>query len=116
VLPVLYYLVEGAAERRAEYPKLPPSIVTRVLAIVGGVVLAAGAALTVIVVTGGLARTSPEGRLGAVGLAAGLLLLLAALIVWLVRSARNRRAHPIAQPAPDSPSAPVPEFAPSVDA
>jgi HAE1 family hydrophobic/amphiphilic exporter-1 len=116
VLPVLYYLVEGAAERRAEYPKLPASIVTRVLAIVGGVVLAAGAALTVIVVATGLARTSLEGRLGGVGLAVGLLLLLAALIVWLVRSARNRRAHPIAQPAPDAPSAPTPELAPSVDA
>ncbi|CAN5464038.1 efflux RND transporter permease subunit [soil metagenome] len=95
VLPVLYYLVEGAAERRAEYPKLPPSIVTRVLAIVGGVVLAAGAALTAIVVAGGLARTSLQGQLGGVGLALGLALLLAALIVWLVRSARNRRAHPI---------------------
>ena len=115
VLPVLYYLVEGAAERRAEYPKLPPSIVTRVLAIVGGVVLAAGAALTVVVVAGGVARTSVEGRLGSVGLAGGLLLLIAALVVWVVRSARNRRAHPIAQPAPDEPSAPA-ELAPSVDA
>ena len=95
VLPVLYYLVEGAAERRAGYPKLPPSIVTRVLAIVGGVVLAVGVALTVNVAVAGLARTSMEGRLGGLGLALGLLLMLAALVVWLVRSARNRRAHPI---------------------
>jgi HAE1 family hydrophobic/amphiphilic exporter-1 len=95
VLPVLYYLVEGAAERRAEYPKLPPSMVTRALAIVGGVVLAGGIALTVIAGVAGLARTSVQAQLGGVGLAAGALLLLAALIVWLVRSARNRRAHPL---------------------
>ena len=96
VLPVLYYLVEGAAERRAEYPKLPPSIVSRVLAIVGGVVLAGGLALTGVAAVSGLARTSMESRLGVIGSGLGLLLMLAALIVWLVRSARNRRAHPIA--------------------
>jgi HAE1 family hydrophobic/amphiphilic exporter-1 len=107
VLPVLYYLVEGAAERRAEYPKLPTSIVTRVLAIVGGVVLAGGVALTVIVAVTGLARTSMEGRLGGLGLALGLLLMLAALVVWLVRSARNRRAHPIAAEPPATPQEPT---------
>jgi len=115
VLPVLYYLVEGAAERRAEYPKLRPSIVTRVLAIVGGVVLAGGAALTVIVAVTGLARTSTEGRLGGLGLALGLLLMLAALIVWLVRSARNRRAHPIVAGPPATPQEPALAKTVSVD-
>ncbi|MEP6844080.1 MAG: efflux RND transporter permease subunit, partial [Pseudolysinimonas sp.] len=109
VLPVLYYLVEGAAERRAEYPKLTGSALTRVLAIAGGVLLAAGIAL----VTGAVIRdmgstsfdslkavqsfvkASPWTQLGAVGAAMGLLALVAALIVWLVRSARNRRAHPV---------------------
>ncbi|HEY4224353.1 MAG TPA: efflux RND transporter permease subunit [Pseudolysinimonas sp.] len=124
VLPVLYYLVEGAAERRAQYPPLAPSVATRVLAIVGGVLLAAGAASVVTAVVASLGRTSPEARLGVLGGAVGVLLLLAALIVWLVRSARNRRAHPIAQPAPAAPgSAPVPgeasepeSLAPTVDA
>jgi HAE1 family hydrophobic/amphiphilic exporter-1 len=95
VLPVLFYLVEGAAERRAEYPKLPTSIVTRALAIGGGVLVAGGIALTAVGAAAGLARTSLEGRLGALGLGVGLLLLISALVVWLVRSARNRRAHPI---------------------
>lgn len=116
VLPVLYYLVEGAAERRAEYPKLPASIATRVLAIAGAVVVAAGAALLVIAVVGGQARTSLDTRLGAIGILLGLLLLLAALIIWLVRSARNRRAHPIAQPAPVAPSESAESLVPSVDA
>ncbi len=99
VLPVLYYLVEGASERRARYPKLPPSVVTRVLAIVGAVLLAVGAALLVMMTAAGLGWTSLEGRLGPLGAVVGLLLLIAALIVWLVRSARNRRANPIARSA-----------------
>ena len=113
VLPVLYYLVEGAAERRAQYPKLPASAATRVLAIVGGVVLAAGIALGAVVMVAGLAMTSTTGLLAGAGILVGLLLLLAALIVWLVRSARNRRAHPVVdaradQPAPSTGSEPEP--------
>jgi Flp pilus assembly protein TadB len=107
---VLYYLVEGAAERRAQYPKLRRSIATRALAIVGGLLLVAGAALTTIAALAGLARTSLAGRLGGLGLAVGGLLLIAALIVWLVRSARNRRAHPIS-----SESAPVAAESVAVD-
>lgn len=95
VLPVLFYLVEGAAERRAEYPKLRPSIVTRVLAILGGVVLVAGIALLGYVAAADLGRMSVSGRVGALAVPLGLLLMIAALVVWLVRSARNRRAHPI---------------------
>ncbi len=106
VLPVLFYLVEGAAERRADYPKLAPSIVTRVLAIVGGLLIAVGIALTVAATAASLARTSLESTLGVTGAAVGLALLLAALIVWLVRSARNRRAHPIAPVFPDAPVPP----------
>jgi hypothetical protein len=108
VLPVLYYLVEGAAERRAQYPPLAPSIATRLLAIVGGVLVAVGAVFLVIAIAGGLPRTSIEALIGGRSIPIGILLLLAALIVWLVRSARNRRANPVAQPAPDAPLAPAP--------
>ena len=117
VLPVLFYLVEGAAERRAEYPKLSTSILTRVVAIAGGVLLAGGIALTAGGVAAGLARTSLDVRLGVVGLTVGLLMLIAALIVWVVRSARNRRAHPIAPESRSSeetpPAAPEPALAQS---
>ncbi len=102
VLPVLYYLVEGAAERRAQYPKLRRSIATRALAIIGGVLVAGGGAVIGAATIAGLASTSLEARLGGLGIIVGAALLVAALIVWLVRSARNRRAHPIA-----SDSAPV---------
>ena len=130
VLPVLYYLVEGAAERRAQYPKLPASAATRMLAIGGAVLVAAGVALTAIVVAGRtldaaalrrLVQDHPELIAGQLGVIVGVLALLAALVVWLVRSARNRRAHPAAvPPAPaDAGAQPAPgaeELAPTVDA
>ncbi len=95
VLPVLYYLVEGAKERREQYPPLGRSVLTRVLAIVGLVLLVGGIAASVLVAVGGDTRLA-----GVLALAPllGLVLTLAALILWLVRSARNRRAHPV--PAP----------------
>jgi hypothetical protein len=131
VLPVLYYLVEGAAERRALYPPLAPSVVTRVLAGVGGALVVAGIALVAFALVGRTIDPADPGALitklvhdqvwqfitGQLGLVAGVLLLLAALVSWLVRSRRNRRAHPVAattaQPAPGSGSA---ELAPTVDA
>jgi len=124
VLPVLYYLVEGAAERRARYPKLPASIATRVLAVGGAVLIVAGIALTAIVLAGRtldaaalrqLVRHHPELIAGQFGVVVGVLALVAALVMWLVRSRRNRLAHPGAgadpQPAPGAE-----ELAPTVDA
>ena len=124
VLPVLYYLVEGAAERRARYPKLPASIATRVLAIGGAVLIVAGIAVTAIVLAGRtldaaalrqLVRHHPELIAGQFGVVVGVLALVAALVMWLVRSRRNRLAHPGAgadpQPAPGAE-----ELAPTVDA
>jgi HAE1 family hydrophobic/amphiphilic exporter-1 len=109
VLPVLFYLVEGAAERRAEYPKLSPSILTRVLVTVGGVLVVVGAVFLGVAITGGLASTSIEALAGTRGIPIGLLLMLAALIVWLVRSARNRRAHPTVAATPNVPAKAAPE-------
>ena len=99
VLPALYTLVEGAAERRAQYPPLAPSPITRIAAIVGAVLLAVGLALA------GLLVAADQGMLeldlGFVDLTvagifagAGFAALVAALVIWLVRSARNRAAHP----------------------
>jgi len=92
VLPVLYYLVEGAKERREGYPPLKASPLTRVLAIVGGVLAIGGIALVAVerLVAGGVMRIE---RLGALALIVGLLLLIAAWVIWLVRSRRNRRLH-----------------------
>ncbi len=128
VLPVLYYLVEGAAERRAEYPTLPGSVLTRVLAIVGGVLVAGGVALAASALVGRTVDTNTITELakqhvwqivlGTPAVGVGLLLLIAALIVWLVRSAANRRAHPLveaSQPAPSS-AAGSEELAPRVEA
>jgi len=124
VLPVLYYLVEGAAERRALYPKLPRSILTRVLAIGGGVLVAAGIAVPAIVLAGrtldatalrSLVRDHPELVAAQFGADVGVLALLAALVVWLVRSARNRREHPAGAPDPQ-PAPGAEELAPTVDA
>jgi HAE1 family hydrophobic/amphiphilic exporter-1 len=96
VLPVLYYLVEGAKERRADYPPLKPSVLTRVLSIVGLVLTVGGIVLAVVERLGdGVMRIQ---RLGALAAIVGLLLLIAAWIIWLVRSRRNRREHP----APDA--------------
>jgi len=57
---------------------------------------------------------------GPAGIVAGALLLLAALVVWLVRTRRNRRAHPVAVPVAASdqpaPGAGDEELAPRVDA
>ena len=99
VLPVLYYLVEGAAERRALYPKLRASVPTRVLAIGGGVLVAAGAAVAAVGLVGQNDRPErlerdPEARepttrrcsSASLGVAVGILMLLAALVIWLVRS------------------------------
>jgi predicted RND superfamily exporter protein len=95
VLPVLYYLVEGAKERREQYPLLTPSVLTRVFAIVGLVLVVLGIAVRVLtLVLGGTTRTALEG-LGGVAAIVGLALLIAAWVIWLVRSARNRREHPI---------------------
>jgi hypothetical protein len=136
VLPVLYYLVEGAAERRALYPPLAPSVPTRVLAIGGAALVVAGIALTAFGLAGRTIDPADPGALitklvhdhvwqvfaGPAGLVVGVLLLLAALTVRLVRSRRHRRAHPISaqragQPAPDSGSGPgSAELAPKVDA
>jgi len=117
VLPVLYYLVEGAAERRAQYPKLPMSIVTRVLAIGGGILVAAGLAAVGYSIANGLGKEALIPRLASLGSTIGLLALLAALIVWLVRSARNRRAHPVNAPtAQPVPGAGDSELVPTVDA
>ncbi|MEO6115489.1 MAG: efflux RND transporter permease subunit [Pseudolysinimonas sp.] len=128
VLPVLYYLVEGAAERRAQYPKLPASVLTRVLAIGGGVLLAAGITLTAFAFAGhtidpttiqALVTTLVKDGVwqilvGSLAIALGVLLVIASLVVWLVRSSRNRRANPVAaQPAPGVGRA---ELAPSVEA
>jgi HAE1 family hydrophobic/amphiphilic exporter-1 len=95
VLPVLYYLVEGAKERREQYPPLAPSVLTRVLAIVGLVLLVLGIGLRVLVQLLGASTHVGLERLGGLGLIVGLALLVAAWIVWLVRSARNRREHPV---------------------
>jgi HAE1 family hydrophobic/amphiphilic exporter-1 len=116
VLPVLYYVVEGAAERRAQYPKLPASVLTRVLAIGGGILFAIGLAAVGYSIASGLGKEALIPRLASLGSTIGLLALLAALIVWLVRSRRNRRAHPIAASAQPAPGAGDPELAPSVDA
>ncbi|HXR45382.1 MAG TPA: efflux RND transporter permease subunit, partial [Pseudolysinimonas sp.] len=103
VLPVLYYLVEGAKERREQYPPLVRSVVTRLLAIVGAVLLAGGIALRVIAALSGTAQQSLEARGGVLAIAVGLLLMIAALVIWLVRSRRNRREHPIAVAAEPEP-------------
>ncbi|MEO8529447.1 MAG: efflux RND transporter permease subunit, partial [Pseudolysinimonas sp.] len=106
VLPSLYALVEGAAERRALYPTLGPSVVTRVLTIGGAVLVAAGVAWVTIrlaidgVVTGPAdlqtALQSAAARPGELVASIGLVAVVAALVIWVVRSALNRRAHPIA--------------------
>ena len=101
VLPVLYYLVEGAKERRDEYPPLAPSIVTRVLAIAGLVLVVGGVAVRVLAVVTDAAATSPEVRYGLIAVGVGLVLLIAAWVIWLVRSRRNRLAHPVAVEAAD---------------
>jgi HAE1 family hydrophobic/amphiphilic exporter-1 len=126
VLPVLYYLVEGAAERRALYPKLATSVPTRVLAIGGGIVLAGGIALTAVGLSGHKLDQDTIQKLlkehvgliglGELGLVVGVLLLIAALVVWVVRSRRNRRAHPLAVTAQPAPAAGSEELAPKVDA
>ncbi|MEO6532902.1 MAG: efflux RND transporter permease subunit [Pseudolysinimonas sp.] len=126
VLPVLYYLVEGAAERRAQYPKLAASALTRVLALGGGLVLAAGIALTAVGLAGHKVDASTIQRLlekhqglilfGELGTVVGVLMLLAALAVWVVRSWRNRRAHPLASAGQPAPSAGEEELTPMVDA
>lgn len=104
VLPVLYYLVEGAAERRARYPKLPASVATRVLAIGGAVLMAAGIVVTPLALAGAtldatairnLLRDHPALVAGQLGFLAGLLMLVAALVLWVVRTRRHRRAHPL---------------------
>ncbi|MET4780314.1 efflux RND transporter permease subunit [Glaciihabitans sp. UYNi722] len=97
VLPVLYYLVEGAKERREEYPPLGASVVTRVLAILGGVLLAAGIALGVVGTMNGAEPRSTELLGSALAAVVGLALLIAALVIWLVRSRGNRRHHPIGE-------------------
>jgi HAE1 family hydrophobic/amphiphilic exporter-1 len=94
VLPALYSLVEGAKERRAAYPALGPSVPTRVFAIAGGVVLAAGAALAALLNFEVLDLPWADLTLAGIVAGTGLLALIAALVIWLVRSARNRRAHP----------------------
>ena len=126
VLPVLYYLVEGAAERRALYPALAASVPTRVLAIVGGVLAAGGIAATAVGLVGHtldqdtiqklLTKHAGLIGLGELGVVVGLLLLIAALVVWLVRSRRNRRAHPVAVTAQPAPAVGAEELAPKVDA
>jgi predicted RND superfamily exporter protein len=128
VLPVLYYLVEGAAERRAMYPKLRRSGATRVLAIGGGVLLVAGIVLTVVGLAGQtvvpsdadavrkLLSDHPELLFGQFGIVAGALMLLAAIVIWLVRSRRNRRTHPVAEAGQPAPGAGAVELTPTVDA
>lgn len=109
VLPVLYYLVEGAKERRDEYPPLTASPLTRILAIVGGILLAAGIALRVYGFLVKLDAGDLLLKLGIGAAALGLLLMIAALVIWLVRSLRNRRAHPILDVRPEAPAmAPTP--------
>ena len=62
-----------------------------------------------------LVRHHPELIAGQFGVVVGVLALVAALVMWLVRSRRNRLAHPGAgadpQPAPGAE-----ELAPTVDA
>ncbi|GAA2076887.1 efflux RND transporter permease subunit [Pseudolysinimonas kribbensis] len=92
VLPSLYVLVEGARERRGQYPPLRRSIATRIVAIAGLVVLAAGVVLAVLARTAwGLGLTS-RGFRGALLLAeVGAAALVAAAFVYLVRAGLNRR-------------------------
>jgi uncharacterized protein (DUF2062 family) len=104
VLPVLYYLVEGAQERRAEYPPLRPSALTRTLAIVGGVVLAGGIGLRVYGFLATLSQNDLLMKAGIVAAGAGLALMIAALVIWLVRSFRNRRAHPLVDARVEAPA------------
>jgi len=88
------------------------------------VLIVAGIAVTAIVLAGRtldaaalrhLVRDHPELIAGQFGVIVGVLALVAALVVWLVRGRRNRLAHPPAgvdpQPAPGAE-----ELAPIVDA
>jgi HAE1 family hydrophobic/amphiphilic exporter-1 len=94
VLPSLYVLVEGANERRAAYPPLKRSIVTRVLAIAGAVVAVGGAALVVVARTvGGFGTRSREVLGSALIAEIGIAALVAALVIYLVRSIRHRRRN-----------------------
>jgi HAE1 family hydrophobic/amphiphilic exporter-1 len=123
VLPVLYYLVEGAKERREQYPPLGRSILTRVLAIVGAVLVAGGiASVVLLLVTNVVTRSELQHRTGdgrwaillVLAAIVGILLMIAALVIWLVRSFRNRRAHPV--PAPPAPTEEPADFPAPADA
>jgi HAE1 family hydrophobic/amphiphilic exporter-1 len=95
VLPALYSLIEGAKERRAPYPVLAASPLTRTLAAVGGVLLAGAAALAVAIYLEAIDGVLSDYRIVGILGGAGLLALLSALAIWLLRSSRNRRAHPV---------------------
>jgi HAE1 family hydrophobic/amphiphilic exporter-1 len=86
VLPVLYYLVEGAKERREEYPPLGRSVLVTVLWSVGLALVIVGIALRVL--------THPIGL--AIALV-GVVLLIAAAVIHAVRVRRHRRAHPLVE-------------------
>ena len=74
---------------------------TRVFAIVGVVLVVGGVAVRVFVAVTDAATTSAGGEVRQLAIVVGLVLLIAAWVIWLVRSRRNRLAHPIAVEAGD---------------